>query len=177
MHGLTRSPVWLALSQLRWGGAARPVQLPSWAKATFPIPLFSRAGKGGRSGTALQTSLCSPIPREYWMNYRGAGFLADVWFGFSPPPPHSQSASCISFSVFLVPSRAYWRGGIAKIKRRRDAWSSINFSLFYAHSQSTFICTGTIYTHEQFNPIVSCTQIGPYQFTLSPHCPPSPPPQ
>ncbi len=36
---------------------------------------------------------------EYWMIYRGPGFLADVWFGFSPRP--HKSASCLSFLVFL----------------------------------------------------------------------------
>jgi len=38
--------------------------------------------------------------REYWMIYRGPGFLDVVWFG--PPPP--------SFSGFLcVAGRIYWR--------------------------------------------------------------------
>ncbi len=40
--------------------------------------------------------------REYWMFYRGPGFLAVVWLGYSPTPSTLlQWAICISFSVFL----------------------------------------------------------------------------
>ncbi len=36
------------------------------------------------------------VSREYWMIYRGPGFLAVVWFGSSPTPP--PSANCLSLS-------------------------------------------------------------------------------
>ncbi len=52
------------------------------------------------------------LVRQYWMIYRGPGFLAVVWFG-STPTPFSLllSATCLFFSVFLrlcVGGRAYW---------------------------------------------------------------------
>ncbi len=52
-----------------------------------------------------------PPTSEYWMIYRGPGFLPIVLFGSSPTPfPPLRSASCLSFSVFLcVAGRAYWR--------------------------------------------------------------------
>ncbi len=50
--------------------------------------------------------------REYWMIYRGPGFLAVIWFGSFPtssPSPVSK-ASCLCLLVFLcVADRAYWR--------------------------------------------------------------------
>ncbi len=63
-------------------------------------------------------SLCcfSATIREYWMIYRGPGFLAVVSFGPpcpTPPPPLSLPlASCLSFSVFLcVADQAFWVRG------------------------------------------------------------------
>ncbi len=38
--------------------------------------------------------------RKYWMIYRGPGFLAVVWIGFSIPNP-LPSASCPSFCLYL----------------------------------------------------------------------------
>ncbi len=48
-------------------------------------------------------------PGEYRMSYWGPGFLAVVWFCFSPTPPPSES--CLPFPVFLfvVAGRAYWQ--------------------------------------------------------------------
>jgi hypothetical protein len=46
--------------------------------------------------------------RDYWMNGRGPGFLAVVWFSSSSAPYSPASANCLSFSVFLwVAGRAY----------------------------------------------------------------------
>ncbi len=64
--------------------------------------------------TVQKTSLytLSAVGREYWVIYRGPGFLAVLWFGSSPTPfPLSfRSASCLSFSVFLcVADQACWR--------------------------------------------------------------------
>ncbi len=46
----------------------------------------------------IYTALCTPpySVREYWMIYRGPGFLAVVWFGSSPtssPPPFPSVCS------------------------------------------------------------------------------------
>ncbi len=69
-------------------------------------------------------------PREYWMIYRGPGFLAVVWFGSSLSPP-IPSASCRTFSGFLcVAVRAYWGGGgVAKSYDRKKAWAFVNHSI------------------------------------------------
>jgi hypothetical protein len=77
------------------------------------------------------------LPREYWMIYRGPGFLAIEWFGSSPVPlPLLQSASCLSFSVFLyVAGRAYWRerrgscGRGAKSYAREKTLPSMYYSI------------------------------------------------
>jgi hypothetical protein len=57
---------------------------------------------------------------EYWMIYRGPGFLAVVWFGSTPTSfPPLPSPTCFSFSVLLcVASPAYWG-------ERGRAWSRI----------------------------------------------------
>ncbi len=53
----------------------------------------------------LSTENPSASSREYWMIYRGPGFLAVVLFGSSP-------FRRLSFSVFLCfAGRAYWRAG------------------------------------------------------------------
>ncbi len=59
------------------------------------------------------------LSREYWMIYRGPGFLAVVWIGSStsPSPKPLPSATCLSFSVFLCDAgRAYRR------ERGRKGW-------------------------------------------------------
>ncbi len=49
-------------------------------------------------------------PREYWMIYRGPGFMNRNRHLTQPLPP-LPSATCLSFSVFLcgAAGRAYWR--------------------------------------------------------------------
>ncbi len=71
--------------------------------------LLRRQCNNAEFGTIVETS-------EYWMIYRGPGFLAVIWFGSSPTDlPHLPSASCPSFSVFLHVCRRsklnYVRGG------------------------------------------------------------------
>jgi hypothetical protein len=39
--------------------------------------------------------------REYWMFYRGPGFVAVVWFGSSPPPPPPSPGSKLSLFLSL----------------------------------------------------------------------------
>jgi hypothetical protein len=39
---------------------------------------------------------CLVHPREYWMIYRGPGFLAIVWFGSFPPPSPPPSLQSVS---------------------------------------------------------------------------------
>ncbi len=68
--------------------------------------------------------------KEYWMIYRGPGFLA-VLFGSSPPPrPSLLSRSYISFAVFpSVASRdTDGRGGAISYDGEK-AWFSINHSI------------------------------------------------
>ncbi len=60
-------------------------------------------------------------PGEYWLIYRGSGFLAFIWYGSSPTPylPF-PTTNCLSFSVFLcVAGRAHWqeRGGAGGLGR------------------------------------------------------------
>jgi hypothetical protein len=85
-----------------------------------------------RSGT-LQT-------REYWMIYRGPGFLEAVWFSSLPTlfPPSPVSKLSLFLGLFLCfASRAYWREGWggergAKSYDREKAWPSISYSILSA---------------------------------------------
>ncbi len=74
-------------------------------------------------------------PREYWIIYRGPGFLAVVWFGslltFSHHP--LPSVSCLSYLVWLVCRRSslLTEGGegggrVTKSYNCEKAWPSIN---------------------------------------------------
>ena len=79
-------------------------------------------GKRGRKKLFSKVLL-----NEYWMIYRGPGFLAVVWFGSSTSPSPSPVNGCLSCSVLLwVACRAYWRektrervGERSQIIRRR----------------------------------------------------------
>ncbi len=63
----------------------------------------SRIADNRGSSSILSLRQLSGWTREYWMIYRGPGYLAVVWSCSSPrqPPPPLPSASCLSFSVFL----------------------------------------------------------------------------
>ncbi len=99
-------------------------------------------------GSGLHT--CIGQPREYWMIYRGPGFIAVVWFGSSPNPspsrPRPPSVSClVSLSqsscispVELTDGRGGRGGGGAKSNDDEKAWSPINHSIFSA-AYPTFI--------------------------------------
>jgi hypothetical protein len=88
---------------------------------TSPLPLYVLCGQNNPQNRARDRALRGEGKgkgregrggdSEYWMMYRGTGFLAVVWFGSSPiPSPLLPSASCLSFSIFLcVAVRAYWR--------------------------------------------------------------------
>jgi hypothetical protein len=72
----------------------------SWGKQIGAIsPLF-------HSHCSLLTPFIS-LPREYWMIYRGPGFLAVVWFGSSPPLPTSPVSNLFLF--LSIAGRAFWR--------------------------------------------------------------------
>ncbi len=77
------------------------------------------------------TSLDSKM--EYWMIYRGLGFLAVVWKGSShlpssPPPPVSKLYLFFSLTVFLSPVELTdGRGGEGRSEEK--AWPSINPSI------------------------------------------------
>jgi hypothetical protein len=66
------------------------------------------SGHGLGMGVVLYTILAPLLmyktrlgsPREYWMIYRGPGFLAVVWFGISPTPSHTTSPVS-KLSLFL----------------------------------------------------------------------------
>ncbi len=73
------------------------------------------------------TTGCWALVREYWMIYRGPGFLSVVWFGSNPSP--LSSACCLSFPIFLCVAHRLltgegrgWRGwGRSQIIRRRES--------------------------------------------------------
>ncbi len=84
---------------------------------------------------------CSPTRRECWMNYRGPGFLAAVWFGFFPLPPSPllQLISSIGDTQKdWERETTCWRergeGGGRGVKSYdgETAWSSINNSILSA---------------------------------------------
>jgi len=101
----TRTDQLLELSvALSWAAAARATStnnalLPPLSSELGepPIrarpPAFSLCGsaKCGRPNCSLprptQAAAVSTQTREFWIIYRGPGFLAVVWFGSSPPPP------------------------------------------------------------------------------------------
>ncbi len=55
-----------------------------------------------------------PSPREYWMIYRGTGFLAVAWFGssptLSPQSPISKLFLILSLPVSLLTGEGGWVG-------------------------------------------------------------------
>ncbi len=74
-------------------------------------------------------------PREYWLIYRGPGFLAVVWFdSLSPPFPPPFPVS--KLSPFL--SLPDVRGGGAKSYHYEKAWSSIIIQ--YSLNRPVFNC-------------------------------------
>ncbi len=85
------------------------------------------------SAWRLETESPRVTRREYWMTYRGPGFLAVVRFGSSPTSSVSLPiAICLSVFLCFV-DRAYWqeRGGGdgegAKSYGGEKAWSSKSF--------------------------------------------------
>ncbi len=82
-------------------------------------------------------------PREYWMIYRGTGFLAVVWVGSSPPLP--PSASCLFLvcrsrrSSLLTREGGGGRGG-ANQTNELFAFAQYNilFLVLYVTSKSVF---------------------------------------
>ncbi len=84
--------------------------------------------------------------REYWMIYRGPGFLDVVWFGSSPTlsPLSRQQVVSLSLSSCVSPvNLTDWReiggfgGGGAKSYEGEKVWSSINHSILSAHTAQT----------------------------------------
>ncbi len=74
--------------------------------------------------STISRRLSGPMPREYWMIYRGPGFLAVVWFGSTP----ILSPSPVFFSgfLFIVAGRDCRRwGGVGEEPSGEKAWSSI----------------------------------------------------
>jgi hypothetical protein len=88
--------------------------------------------------------ICTIITREHWTIYREPGFLAVVWFGFSPTPfplLSSQQDVSLSQSPCVLPVELSYGSG-AKSYDREKAWPSINHSILsdynyrivYSHS-------------------------------------------
>ncbi len=90
-----------------------------WTACQPPSVQFSH--RGGRR-------TASPI--EYWMIYRGPGFIAVIWFGFFPTPYtlSRQQVVYLSHSSCVSPVEGEGRGE-AKSYDGEKAWSSINHSL------------------------------------------------
>jgi hypothetical protein len=120
------------------------------------IKYIQNQGKLDKKHSQIISTLITVVYRytgEYWMIYRGPGFLGAVWFDSSPTPyPPLQSASCLSFPVILcVPNRAHWRerwvgggGREAKSDDCEEVWPSINHSILSAvhcHLWSTLKCS------------------------------------
>ncbi len=70
--------------------------------------------------------------REYWIVYRGPGFLALIWFGSSPAPSHPlpSVSSCCDTQEDGERETTFWQGGGgAKSNDSEKDWSSINHSI------------------------------------------------
>ncbi len=70
--------VWFSNTYSGWGGDCVDVHLASGILSSASKGAYFQPRKTGKQ-------------REYWMIYRGPGFLADVWL--APPPPPSPSAT------------------------------------------------------------------------------------
>ncbi len=75
----------------------------------FPFINIRIRGGGGGSEYLVwgESTLCHRVPsREYWIIYRGPGFLAVFWFGHSPrplPPPAGEQVVSLSQSSCVSP--------------------------------------------------------------------------
>ncbi len=71
--------------------------------------------------------------REYWIIYRGPGFLAVVWFDSTSTPsplPPFPLASCFSFSVFLCVRRPSLLTGEGGGGLSRNIWPQESLALY-----------------------------------------------
>jgi hypothetical protein len=97
--------------------------------------------------------------REYWIMYRGPGFLALLWFGFShtPYPPKSPVSMPDRRQAGRLRKRATcWRqrgegGRGSESYDRKKAWSSINHSILSGGRSTTGRVPGTRAGHGQPN--------------------------
>ncbi len=91
---------------------------------------WTREKRKARGSALIGVLLCLDGGRDYWMIYRGPGFLAVVWLGSSP----------INLSLFLSSPVCRWSSflteegerGWGRSKNHRTAkkqWSSVNCSI------------------------------------------------
>ncbi len=77
---------------------------------------------------------CTRYNREYWIIYRGPGFLAVVWFGSFPttsPPPHfHQQTVSISQSSCASPQELSDGRGVREEPNHKTARSQVLFISF-----------------------------------------------
>ncbi len=93
-----------------------------------------------RSHTCVNVCLHCTLPREYWMIYRGPGFLEDEMIWLLPHHLSRQLVVSLSQSpcVSLVElTNGTGNGGGAQSYDGEKAWSSINHSLL---SGSAYTC-------------------------------------
>ncbi len=90
--------------------------------------IYYKKNSGVSCRKYLMTLSHRGINSEYWMIYRGPGFLRS--YDLAPPPPPLSSASCISFSVGRRSSLQTGDGeGGAKSYYSEKAWSPLNHSI------------------------------------------------
>ena len=110
--------------------------------------LLCTTAQDGRSSLEFTEDI-----REYWINYRGPGSLAVVWFG-SSPTPFSPSFPPVSSTLQRLTGRLRKRDNLLTSEGRREgegaksydvekAWSSINPSILSGGTISIKNCRQT----------------------------------
>jgi hypothetical protein len=98
--------------------------------------------------SSFSVSIMLAGSREYWMIYRGPGFLASYDFGSSPPPPPTLGRR----RTGRLRKRAEWYGS-------EKSWSSINHSIFPAFRQHfSIVYLGTRWVKHCYNPSESISR-------------------
>ncbi len=119
LQSLCHIPRWVCLVQ-----KTRLKKSHAWAPLTWILKILAQ-DMIPCTDTQTYMGQCweSVTTREFWMSYRGPGFIAVVWFGSSPAPSHSPVSKLYLF--ISLPAcrrgRAYWR----ERGRRGWGWSQI----------------------------------------------------
>ncbi len=118
---------------------------------------WSTEKRKARGSALIGVLLCIDRGRDYWMIYRGPGFLAVVWLGSSP----------INLSLFLSSPVCRWSSllteegerGWGRSKNHRTAkkqWSSVNCSIFSGWRSALATLSASVLLVEECSKLKGC---------------------